>query len=148
MKVIFLKTVPNVGQTGQVKDVSDGYFRNFLSPQKLAEPATSRKVAEMQHRQELQQKKEEASVAVLRAATDRASKLSITIVREADEKGTLYAALSAKDVAYKLKEYKFDFTEHHIKLPTHIKAVGEYEIALVPGSGIEGRMKLKVVRKV
>ncbi len=131
MKVILLKDVRAVGQHGEIKEVAEGYARNFLLPQRLAEPATDAKIAEhaakaAAHEAELQKQEEQLSnkIQMLRGK-------KVTIAARATEKGGLFKAISQKDVAKALR------TEHSLEIPDtavassiHIKTTGEHEVEL------------------
>ena len=148
MKVLLLQQVPKLGQAGVVKDVSEGYYRNFLQPHKLATVASEKLIADIAHKEQEKQKKEEVRKAAVRESVQNISKLSLTMAREADAKGTLYAAVAPKDIVAKLKEYKCVVEEKHIHIDGHIKTAGDYMVKVSPEPGVEGVLKIKVVRKL
>lgn len=131
MKVILLKDVRGVGQPGEVKNVADGYARNFLFPQKLAEPATEGKVKEIEakklaHSAELEAKEEELTQKVLSLRGKQ-----VVISARTTEKGGLFKALSAKDIAKAVKaEHSVEIPESAIEVPEHVKTVGEHHVLL------------------
>lgn len=131
MKVILLKDVRRVGAHGEVKEVADGFALNMLFPQKLAEPATEAKVAELAkhkaaHDTELAKQEEELTAKVVSLKNKK-----VTLTARATQKGGLFKAVVAKDVAYAIKaEHGVDIPEGAIDLPEHIKTVGEHAVTL------------------
>ncbi len=111
MKIILQKDVAKVGKRGEIKDVSDGYGRNFLILQGLALLATPdaiKKVAQDQQSKKAQKEKLHEEFHRLRAAL---MERGIVIVKSADEKGKLYAAVSGKEVWEGLSKLGFPVPE-------------------------------------
>ena len=131
MKVILLKNVRGVGLHGEVKNVADGYAINGLFPKKLAEAATSEKIADVEakrvaHEAEMQKEAEQLDnkVAALRGKT-------ITISSRATEKGGLFKAVHEKDIAKAiLGEHALAIPEDAITFPEPVKTVGEHVVLL------------------
>ncbi|MGC9602547.1 MAG: 50S ribosomal protein L9 [Minisyncoccia bacterium] len=132
MKVIFLKDVRRVGQHGEIKNVADGYAANFLFPQKLAEPATEAKIAQFEKQKQehaallaKQEEQQDKKVASLRGK-------KVTISARATEKGGLFKAITAKDVAKAiLGEHSLEIGEDMLHIPEPIKTIGEHKVSLV-----------------
>ena len=131
MKVILLKDVRGGGMHGEIKNVADGYAINGLFPKKLAEAATSEKIADVEakrvaHEAEMQKEAEQLDnkVAALRGKT-------ITISSRATEKGGLFKAVHEKDVAKAiLGEHALAIPEDAITFPEPVKTVGEHVVLL------------------
>ncbi|HYF12969.1 MAG TPA: 50S ribosomal protein L9 [Candidatus Paceibacterota bacterium] len=135
MKVILLKDVRGVGQHNEVKDVADGYARNFLIPQRLAEPATNEKI------KALESKKQEHEAAQIKAESELAQMIlslrgkKVVLQARATEKGGLFKAIDAKDVARAIHaEHGVAIPEEAIEFPEHIKTTGEHHALLVSKS--------------
>src|SRR3989344_5741161 len=104
MKVILLKDIPLVGQRGEVKEIKDGYFRNYLMPRHLAEIATSKKVKEMET---LRMKRAGEREELKKSAQEWLENLSeqgLVFEAEANEKGRLFNSISARENAARPKE--------------------------------------------
>jgi large subunit ribosomal protein L9 len=131
MDVILLQDVEKVGLRGEVVSVSRGYMRNFLAPRRLAEVATSARVAEMQRREGERAKHEARS---FEQAQEIAETLSKTVLRfevNAGPQGTLFGSVTATDVADELwRTRKVRVDRRKIDLPDPIKRVGRYEIPI------------------
>ena len=126
-----MKDVRGVGQHGEVKNVADGYAHNFLFPQKLAEAATEDKVKEI----ESKKKEHEATLEKQEAElTDKIMKLrgkKVVLSARATEKGGLFKAIAAKDVARAIKvEHELDIPEEMIEISEPIKTVGDHAALL------------------
>jgi len=131
MKVIFLKDVRGAGQVGEVKNVSDGYAHNFLLPQRLAEPATEAKVAE------IEAKKQAESIALQKQDDELTQKVlslrgkSVALSARTTEKGGLFKALSAADIVRAIKaEHDISVPKESVHVPEHIKTAGEHMVVL------------------
>lgn len=143
MKVILLKDVKGLGKARDIKEVSDGYARNCLIKQGLAEEATAVKVnslnikkgAEEYHRQE-----------EIKALKEEASKLngsSVTLKIKCGENGKIFGSVTSKEIADAINEMGFKVDKKKILLKDNIKNVGEYtiEVKFLP----EVLAKVKVV---
>ncbi len=131
MKVILLKDVRAVGQHGEIKNVADGYAINFLFPQKLAEPATEDKIKQIvankqAHEAEIAKEEETLAGKILQLKGKR-----VALMSRATEKGGLFKAIAAKDVARAIKaEHDVDIPEEAISFAEHIKTVGDHTALL------------------
>ena len=131
MKIILLKDVRNVGARSEVKEVADGYARNFLFPKKLACPATDEKVSELealraQREAELKTEEErlDSTIHSLRGKT-------ATIAARATEKGGLFKIISAEDVAKAIRaQHGLELPESAVHVAEPIKTLGEHAIEL------------------
>lgn len=143
MKVILLKSVKDLGQSGDVKDVALGYARNYLIPQGLAEEATKTAIAEAQAKKEKLNEKAEADLEKAEKLVSDLEGQTVEVSAKASEEGTLYAAVPVSKVTGALKEKGFDIRKEQIKLG-EIKEVGEHEIVIGLDHGLEARITLIV----
>lgn len=137
MKVILLDNIRGVGQVGDVKEVSDGYARNFLYARKLARPVSSGVIKDIES---LKAKKLQA----LELAKDEAQKLAtkltgakINLSGKANEQGKLFAVIEKAvvvEAVSKLAGAKID--DAQIILKDQLKTVGQHEIDLELAEGI------------
>ncbi len=129
MKVIFLKDVKKVGQRGQVKDVSDGYALNFLIPQKLAEHATSEKVASYEVQKKLNTVSETHRNLDDSLQAKKLDGQSLVIAVRTNEKGHLYKQLSPNEIVQAIqKQYGITIEKNTIDVNHSIKEIGESKI--------------------
>lgn len=127
MKVILLKDVRGVGSRGTVQDVAEGYARNMLLPQKLAELATPEKVKQIESQmaaREAEKQKEEEQLDN-KVTSLRGKKVSITA--RATEKGGLFKTIAAGDIAKAIRlEHSIEIPETSITFSQPIKTLGEH----------------------
>ena len=98
MKVILLKNVAKVGQKYEIKDVSDGFAMNYLFPQGLAKEATASNVKALQKKIDEQAASREQSNEELKNSLNELKGVTVEITVTANDKGTLFKAISATDV--------------------------------------------------
>lgn len=147
MKVILRDNVSNLGQTGQIVEVKDGYARNFLLPRKLAVAATGKNLGRLDHEKRLigdLQKKQLTQAEKL--AADLAAH-SLTISCSAGEQDKLFGAVMAKDIAEALRRDGFSVDKRQILLPEPLKQLGTFTVPVKLGEGVEAQLKLMLVPK-
>ena len=131
MKVIFLQDVPRVGKKNDVKEISDGYALNFLFPRKLATPATTKAVTELEQRKKEIVVEREVEENLLMRNLEEIKGKTITISGKANEKGPLFSAIHKKEIVEAMqKEHRAEVNEEFIDLEKPIKEVGEFEIPI------------------
>ncbi len=128
MDVILLERIEQLGQMGDVVKVKNGYARNYLLPQKKALRATKENQARFEsQRAQLEamnlKRREEAE-----AFAARMQGLSVLIVRQAAEGGSLYGSVSGRDVASAIKEAGFTVERRQVLLDTPFKNLGSYPV--------------------
>ena len=145
MKVVFLQNVEGSGRTGEIKEVADGFARNFLLPRRLAAPATPDAIkraealaaAEARRQAELDEE-----------ARTLAEKLTapIVITVRAGEQGRLYGSVTAADIAEEASKLAGQEVDRHLLvLEEPIKEVGTYEIPLRLTHNVEATVMVEVV---
>lgn len=148
MKVIFLQDVKGSGKKGDIKEVSDGYARNFLIGKGLAIEATAKNLSDLQGKKSSEQHK--ADVAK-QEALDNAAKLKgkgVTIKAKAGAGGKLFGAVTASHVADAVAEQLgVKVEKKKVSLSMEIKAFGGYtaEIKLYPG--VSEKISVSVVEE-
>ncbi|MBI4457811.1 50S ribosomal protein L9 [Candidatus Uhrbacteria bacterium] len=145
MKVILTKFVARIGAKGDVREVSDGYARNFLIPRGMAVAATPKALA-----QAGAERRNEAAAVQEQAVTARrhAMKLKETILsleEKAAPSGTLYAAVGAPRIAAALADIGVVVDPSAVKLPAVLKEAGSYDVTVSLGHGIEARVHCRII---
>ncbi|MCS6802205.1 MAG: 50S ribosomal protein L9 [Chloroflexota bacterium] len=131
MKVLFLKEVENVAQPGEVKDVADGFARNYLLPKGLAVAASSAMLK--QHAAAIEQEKKRAAKESeeLRALAARLSETTVTIPARAGVEGRLYGSITAADIAEALhRQHGVTVDRRLIELDEPIRRLGEHQVTI------------------
>ncbi|MBC7074283.1 50S ribosomal protein L9 [Candidatus Parcubacteria bacterium] len=148
MKVILLKDVENLGKQYEIKEVAEGYAKNFLFPQKLAKPATEKNLMWLQQKLEKMAKRAEEDLKKYQKLASSLDGLEIYFeVKTKEGKSELYEKITSKKVAEKLKEMGFSVSQHNIKLDTPINTLGEYEVKVRLPHNLEANIHLIVTSK-
>ena len=131
MKVLFKKDVPDVAKAGQVKEVADGYARNFLIPRGLAVAASAgalKQVTEIQAVAARHAADEQQGAQNLR---QRLEAQPIVIEAKAGSQGRLYGSVTGADVASAIqKQIGASVDRHNLEMPDHIRNIGSYQVSL------------------
>src|SRR5919202_5829359 len=141
-QAILLKDVENVGERGDVVDVSNGYLRNYLLPRKLAQAATAGAIAEAKRRMEAQ---ERAARELADRAQENAALLSrtvLTIPQPAGEDGRLFGSVTAQDIVEAIKQargLKLDRRKVHLDQP--IRTTGTHMVTVEVAEGVTANVK-------
>lgn len=134
MKVILLKSVKGLGVTGEIKEVKEGYARNFLLPQKLADIVSDRKVQDVNNKKKKEEKKQKTALKNKDKLATKINGKSFKFNLKADDTGTLYTKLNSKYISEKLRKEGFIVLEKEINLDSPIKKNGEYTLELKLGN--------------
>ena len=147
MKVILLDDVTKVGRRGEVRDVSDGYARNFLIPKKLALSATAGNL------KNLEQIKKQQDAKADRIKTDAESlraKIEALVYeerRQASEEGKLFGSVTPQDVADFLGARGIPMDRKRITLEEPINALGEHSVSMRLHPDVVAQLRINVVRE-
>ena len=145
MKVVLLKDVKNIGKRDEILNVSDGYARNFLFPQKMAVEATPGALKEIERKRAAQDAREAERLAEAKEKASRLSGKMIHLAVKCGEKGRLYGSVTAQEVADALEEqHGVTVDKRKIDLGDSIREVGVREISVWLYSGVTPPMKLSV----
>lgn len=129
MQVILIHDVPNLGKAGQVKDVSDGYGRNYLIPRGLAALATEgeKKQAEQHRRSAVKRRERELSEA--ESIAERITGLTLTFQARTGEGTKLYGSITSADIAARLSELLGqEFDRRKIHLEESLRQLGSHQV--------------------
>ena len=145
MKVFLKRDVPGVGKANEVKDVSNGYARNYLFPRGLAVPATKGRVKAAEDFEENQAQREkrarERSVKIAEQIQDAELKFYV----KAGETGRLYGSITSADVAKKLGQtLGIDFDKRWLKMDRPIRNVGKHLIDVKLQGGVRAQAQVMV----
>jgi large subunit ribosomal protein L9 len=144
IKVVLSENVSGLGKKGDIKDVADGYARNFLFPRKMAMLATDETIraaldSQKAVSEEISQKKEE-----LKKTASMIKSLTITLHRK-EKDGKLFGSINPKEIAAELRKMAdLEVPEKSIIIETPIKKTGRYEIILKLDKNIQEKLKLSV----
>ncbi|MFO1541032.1 MAG: 50S ribosomal protein L9 [Chloroflexota bacterium] len=147
MKVILTQDIPSLGKSGELKEVADGYARNFLIPQRKAVSANGGAYRAWQHdiasrEEKRKREREEAEI-----AAQRISSTTLTMGVKVGEGGKLYGSITAKDIADALARRGITVDRHKIDLTDPLKTLGTYKVAIRVYAGLEAEVTIAVEPK-
>lgn len=147
MQVILMKDVESLGDSGEVIQVSDGYARNYLFPQKLAIAGTEGALKDLQRRRaRIQARAEKKHQEDLEKAAQIEALESIILQANSGEGGKLFGAITTKELAAIIKEKTGLTVERkNISLDHPIHRLGEYNLAIRFSAKVTGTLKIHVV---
>ena len=145
MKVILLCDVKGQGKKDQIINVSDGYARNFLFPQKKAIPADAKATSELKSKEEAKQFRISEDRKAAAALADKIKAATVDIIMGHGQDGRLYGSVTSKDIAEALgKLLGIEVDKRKIILKEAIKAYGNYEIEIKLLQDITAKFIVKV----
>lgn len=145
MQIILLQNVNALGKVGEIKKVADGYAINFLIPHGLATMATEDKVRQIEINKQKEATKKLNEIKEIDKTINKISGKKIVIKKQASDKGKLFGAISADEIAQEInKQLGIKLDKTHIKLDEHIKEVGEREIELLANNR-QVKLKIEVI---
>lgn len=146
MKVLLIKDVKSLGKAGEVKEVKDGYGKNFLIAKGFAKPATVEVLAQHAADEAARKAAEAAEIAALKDLAVKLDKLEIVITKKLGQNGHLFGAVTKDEVAHALlAQHNIEIDKKHINEKSAIKTVGEHDLDLKLGHGIHATLHVDVV---
>ena len=146
MKVILLDDVAKVGRRGEVRDVSDGYARNFLLPKKLALTATAGNLKGLDHIKKQQDAKAGRIKTDAETVRDRIEALVYEERRQASEEGKLFGSVTAQDVVEFLERSQIRVERRRVHLDEPIKTLGESTVTIRVHPEVVAQLRVNVAR--
>ena len=141
MKVILLKDVKGTGKKNEVKEVSDGYARNFLLPKKLAVPADNTNMKELNEKNKSIENKAQKEYEAAVELGKKMEEMNIVIYSKAGDGGRLFGSITSKDIAEQLKkQHEIVVYKRKILLNDPIRTLGS--------TIVEIKIHQKVVTKI
>ena len=148
MKVILLKDVKGTGKKGEVKEVSDGYAKNFLLPKKIAVVADNTNVKELNEKNKAKenkaQKEYEAAVELGKKMED----MAVTIYSKSGDGGRLFGSITSKDIAEQLKkQHNVEVDKRKITLDEPIRVLGSRFVEVKIHQKVTTKIRVDVKEK-
>lgn len=145
MKVILQKDIVNIGDAGDIKDVADGYARNFLFPRKLAVKANDSNTKAILHQKRLADLKREKRTKTMKDVSLSLEGKSFETKVKVGEKEKLFGSVTAGDISVLLKKAGIEVDKRKIDLQDPIRSLGEFKIKIKLADGINPTILVKVV---
>ncbi|MBE6853469.1 MAG: 50S ribosomal protein L9 [Ruminococcus sp.] len=145
MKVIFTQDVKGSGKKGEIKNVSDGYARNFLLSKGLAVEANAQNLSELKSKQSSIQHKIDVEKAEAQKIADSINGKKLTITAKAGASGKLFGAVTSSQISDEISaQFGFKIDKKKISLKSEIKNFGEYEADVKLYTGIAAKINIEV----
>lgn len=149
MKVIFLQDVRGVGRRSEIKEVSPGYARNFLLPNKLAVIATPELVAEFEKKKEYEKKSEVELLIHLKELAKKLKETRISLPVKTDAHGRIFGSVTKEIILQNMKDKGIITVEKiEVVLPRPLKEIGEYEVEIDLKKGIRSKATVILQKQV
>ena len=146
MKVILLQDVEGQGKAGDLKDVADGYARNYLLPKGLAAPATPALLANRAQRIAAEQRRLEKQAEQNRQQAQRLSEVTLTFRARVGREGRLYGSITSQDIASGLREAEGIVIDRRmIVLPEPIRSTGTFTVPIKVAPKLEPKITVNVI---
>jgi large subunit ribosomal protein L9 len=147
MKVILLDDVAKLGRRGEVRDVSDGYARNFLIPKKLALSASAGNLKNLDHIKKQHESKAERIKDDAHDLQQRIEALTYEERRQASEEGKLFGSVTSQHIADFLDRHGVKLERRRINLDEPIKTLGETLVPVRLHADVIAQLKVSVIRE-
>lgn len=145
MKVLLIKDVKALGKAGEVKEVKDGYGKNFLIAKGFAKHATDEVIAQHKEDEKIAAQNLANEIASLKELASKMDKLKILIKKKLGQNGHLFGSITKDEIAHALLEqYGIEIDKKHITDKIAIKTVGEHALDLKLGHAIHATLHISV----
>ena len=145
MKVILQQDVKGQGKKGDLREVSDGYARNYLIPRKMAIEATADNLNTFKLQEKAKLAQVEREKATAKDIASRLKDMCVKVRAKAGSSGKLFGAVTSKEIAEALSaQYGIELEKSRILPAEPIKTCGSYEVKVKLGHEISGMLKVEV----
>ncbi len=145
MKVLLIKDVKSLGKSGEVKEVKDGYGKNFLIGKGFARAATAEILAQHAQNEIIVAQNLEKEVNLLKDVAKQLDKCEIIITKKIGKNGHLFGSVTKDEIATALKEqHNIEIDKKHINEKSAIKTIGEHDLDFKLGHGLHAKLHVDV----
>jgi len=148
MKVVFLEDVRNVARAGEIKDVADGYGRNFLIPRKLAILANPQTLGSIEKQLKVRARREAETETEMVELASQIDGKEIVLKAKAGQKDRLYGSITPADIASELESATGSVVDKRkIELDNPIRQLGSYEVPIRLAKDIVPKITVTVIEE-
>jgi len=147
MRVILLQDIEKLGKKYEIKDVKDGYARNFLFPKGLAKQATENSLEWLAMQREVGEKKAEEELNKAEEDVRKIDGVEVLIPVKIGEKEQLFEKITAQKISEKLKKLGFNIKKNQVELEKPIEETGEFPIKIKFEHKLEAEINLIVTEE-
>ena len=146
-ELILLDDVKDLGKIGDIVKVADGYARNYLIPQKLAQLVTKGALRQVEARKLKLQKEHEERVAIAKAVAEKLAALSVVIPMKVGENDQLFGSVSAQMIADAVKAQGIEIEKNEVVLEENLRTLGDYTVNVKLNAEVTGTVKVQVTKQ-
>ncbi len=148
MKVVFLQDVPNVARAGEIKEVANGYGRNYLIPKNLALLAKSSAISLTAAQRKIEAQSQVDNMAEIVKLADQLDGIEVTLKARAGAKDRLYGSITSADIAAELEATTgLVVDKRKMELAEAIRQLGSYEVTIRLTKDVVPKIKVTVIEK-
>lgn len=130
MRVIFLKDVKGTGKKGEIKEISDGYARNFLFPKKLAVVASEGNLTTLNQQQKKHEEQETEKLKSANVLKSKLEALALSFATKVGKEGKVFGSVTSKQISEQLRSQGVDIDKKQILLNDPIRMVGMTQVSV------------------
>jgi large subunit ribosomal protein L9 len=145
MKVILKRDVKGLGHTGDVKDVKNGYARNFLFPTGAAALADAGALKNWERHRTEREEREQGIRSEAEAIAQRLRELKLEVAVKAGEKNRLFGSVTNREIADLIAQEGIEVDRHAVHLREPIKTLGDFKVDVHLMAGVDAEMTVSVV---
>jgi len=147
MKVVFIQDIDR-NKAGDVKEVADGYARNFLLPRGLARAATANALKQLETKREAEAKRSAREKAEAEALAEQIAGLTLRMTAKVGAAKRLHGSVTVQDIVAELKkQHDLSLDRLDVDLAEPIKKLGDYQVPIRIGHGLEPKLKVTVAEE-
>ncbi len=148
MKVILLQNIKGTGKKGEIKEVAEGYARNYLIPRKMAVPATEGNVNALKDRKKRQEKRKERELNEAKALAGKLNGLRVTLSVKAGQGGRIFGSITSKQIGQALKKnHQLNVDKKKIQLSEPIRSLGVTQVPVKLHQEVTATLFVQVVEE-
>ncbi|MFH1733090.1 MAG: 50S ribosomal protein L9 [bacterium] len=147
MKIILRQDFEPLGKSGSIREVKDGYARNFLIPKGIVYPATQKFQKMLADEERLSQKRNQYKQSGAQELADLLAKTSVVAKSKAGEEGRLFGSVTSQDIADLLSEQNIEVDKRKIVLDEPIRILGTYQVRIRLHTDVEALLQVSVVKE-
>jgi len=147
MRVILLQDIDKLGKKYEIKEVKNGYARNFLIPKGLAKPATEKALIWLETQKEIESKRAEEELKKIQDFASNIDGIEVIMTVKIGEDEQLFESITTQKISEKLKELGFEIKKSQIDLQIPIKELGEFPVKIKFEHNLEAEVRVIIVEE-
>ena len=148
MKVVFLKDVKGKGKKGEIKEVAEGYARNFLIKNGYAKEANNQAISELQGQKRLEEKNAAAELQAAKDLKEQLEAITVEVKAKSGEGGRLFGSVSTKQIADALqKKHGFKVDKRKMDCNEGLRSLGFANVPVKLHQDVMATLKVHVIEE-